>query len=402
MIAWVVATSLYTSKLEPTKTAEQALDENHPLQKGATILNDKFPKVQEDPGTKINFIWGLEDVDRNGVNQLFDPDFVGDPVFVEGFDFNEQCQSKMLEACDKLKTDDSFESFIKRRDGLRAVECFVEELGAFNDLGTEWTCDNAKKGDWKSNSWQIDPDDLNDFMTSFLWKDSCYGGSPMLMKYSDNMGWNGTSLRYAGISIESGVLDLWSTLAEESVRVQYDTFIDFKKTLDAGMVDACKSSATMTDLDQKFIFMNNQNIYRTSAISGSMLGVGIAFIVLLVSTRKFHIAFFATISIFSVLVGVIGSVTMMGWTLGTNEAILVSILAGFSVDYVVHLAHAYVHAEGSTDERTKEAFGDMGISVFSGMLTSVVASIPLFMCTLTFFAKFGTCKITYILNNLHF
>jgi predicted RND superfamily exporter protein len=83
---------------------------------------------------------------------------------------------------------------------------------------------------------------------------------------------------------------------------------------------------------------------------------------------------------------------MMGWTLGTNESILVSILAGFSVDYVVHLAHAYVHAEGDVQERTKEAFGDMGISVFSGMLTSVVASIPLFMCTLTFFAKFGTCE----------
>ena len=81
---------------------------------------------------------------------------------------------------------------------------------------------------------------------------------------------------------------------------------------------------------------------------------------------------------------------MLGYTLGTTESILISILAGFSVDYVIHLAHAYVHAEGDTDERVVTAFGDMGISVFSGMLTSVIASIPLFFCTLTFFKAFGT------------
>merc|ERR1712038_1333231 len=135
---------------------------------------------------------------------------------------------------------------------------------------------------------------------------------------------------------------------------------------------------------------NNQRIYRTSAVSGSMIGVAVAFVVLFISTRKLHIALFATLCILSVLLGVIGSVTMLGWTLGTIEAILISILAGFSVDYVIHLAHAYHHAEGGVDDRVLAAYGDMGVSVFSGMLTSVVASIPLFFCTLTFFAKFGT------------
>ena len=81
---------------------------------------------------------------------------------------------------------------------------------------------------------------------------------------------------------------------------------------------------------------------------------------------------------------------MIGWSLITNEAILFSILAGFSVDYIVHLAHAYIESEGDVPNRIKNAFGDMGVSVFSGMFTSVIASIPLFFCKLTFFAKFGT------------
>merc|ERR1712176_1237538 len=40
--------------------------------------------------------------------------------------------------------------------------------------------------------------------------------------------------------------------------------------------------------------------------------------------------------------------------------------------------------------RVTAAFGDMGISVMNGMITSIAASIPLFFCQLSFFAKFGT------------
>ena len=81
---------------------------------------------------------------------------------------------------------------------------------------------------------------------------------------------------------------------------------------------------------------------------------------------------------------------MLGWQLGSIESTLIGIIAGFSVDYVVHLAHAYEIAKGDTNARITEAFGDLGISVFNGMITSVGASIPLFFCQLQFFAKFGT------------
>ncbi len=178
--------------------------------------------------------------------------------------------------------------------------------------------------------------------------------------------------------------------AEDIVRRHYDAFMKAATDLDSSMESVCQSNVIMTDLDQLFIFMNNQRIYRTSGLLGSMLGVLIAFGVLFIATRKLHIAIFATGSIMCVLISVVGSVTILGWSLGVIEAILISILAGFSVDYVIHLAHAYGEAEGDTASRVTEAFGDMGISVFSGMLTSIVASIPLFFCTLTFFAKFGT------------
>ena len=84
------------------------------------------------------------------------------------------------------------------------------------------------------------------------------------------------------------------------------------------------------------------------------------------------------------------TMVMLGWSLGSIESILIAIIAGFSVDYVVHLAHAYETAHGDTYARLTAAFGDMGISVLNGMVTSVAASLPLFFCQLQFFKKFGT------------
>jgi len=391
LISWLVVAAIFTSRLEPTRSAEQFLDDNHPIQKAGTILTEEFPKTQEDETSKIYYVWGLEEINRKGVNQLLDPEFVGEAAFDGDFSFNEDCQTKVLEACETLQSDAALEEFILRKDGQRSVDCFVLELGAYNYLDDQAACLERFSGTWKNETWQVSSDDLDSTMSDFVKAKTCRATNETMLDYYDaNIGWDGNSLRYVGISVDSSLMDSRTINAEDVVRRHYDIFMEYAAKFDTSMQDVCQSKTIMTDLDQKFIFMNNQKIYRSSGILGSLLGVVIAFGVLLISTRKLHIAFFATLCILCVLISVIGYVTMLGWTLGTIEAILFSILAGFSVDYVIHLAHAYVHAEGDTEERLTEAFGEMGISVFSGMLTSVVASIPLFFCTLTFFAKFGT------------
>ena len=105
----------------------------------------------------------------------------------------------------------------------------------------------------------------------------------------------------------------------------------------------------MPEDESKFVFMNNPKVYRTSAIRGALIGVAIAFVVLLAATRDIILAGLATTSILCSMMSVIGLVTMAGWYLGSIEAILISILAGFSVDYVVHLTHAYSHNYGSRE-----------------------------------------------------
>lgn len=138
-------------------------------------------------------------------------------------------------------------------------------------------------------------------------------------------------------------------------------------------------------------------------------------------------------------------VTLLGWKLGVIESVSLTILAGFSVDYVVSLhagsyhkrsltdrelcwagsPHAFLHGEHEahtvsfflracmcvslrthrfnelcSGEKTREAFANMGVSVLSGMLTSVGASVPLFFTTLMFFSKFGGSCASFVPANV--
>ena len=390
-LTWISIAIWQTTKIEAVKEAEQFLDESHPLQKSFTILGNEFPVADDDPALKIHYAWGLGEVDRSGVSLLLDPDNSGTPVFLGTFDFNEQCQSAMVDACTLLKTDPRFEGLIKRSEGVGQAFCFMEELAAYNVRGNLDDCEYVRKQEWKNETWQVSPDNLAALMDNFLDESSCAEPTETISSfYNTELGWDGQTLRYASISVESEALNPFSQEPEGFVRGNYDQFVDIAKELDGMVSGACSGGVIMTDLEGKFVFMNNQAIYVQTAVQASILGVAIAFFVLFLATRVLHLALFASLSIASVLVSVTGSMVLLGWQLGSIESILIGIIAGFSVDYVVHLAHAYETARGDTAERLTAAFGDMGISVLNGMITSVAASIPLFFCQLQFFAKFGT------------
>jgi len=391
--AWIGVAIWQALQIEAAKEAEQFLNEDNPLQKSITILNNEFPTADDDRGLKVYYAWGLGEVDRTGVNLLLDPTDYGQAIFEQDFDFNAQCQTELVNLCDKLKTDSAYKNLIKQRSGVGEVYCFIEELAAFNAKGNLEDCEYVTRGDWKNETWQVDPADMPDLMERFLKQRTCFdedGVETTSARYADEMGWDGSKMKYAAVSVESSELTPFSVRSEQETRREYEQFIAVGQEVNQVVSQYCSGNVIVTDLNEKFVFMNNQSIYVQTALQSSILGVVIAFVVLLVSTRVFHIAFFASLSICSVLVSVVGTMVMLGWSLGSIESILIGIIAGFSVDYVVHLAHAYEIAEGDTYERVEEAFADLGISVFNGMVTSVAASIPLFFCQLQFFAKFGT------------
>ena len=378
MIAWLIPATVFVFQLKPTTKPEQFLNPNHPFQKAINVLNNNFGANSQDPGIDIYYIWGLKDVDRSGVNVLVDTSNLGKAQYADTFKFDTACQDKIYKICRDLKFDNTTEKELgmiqrnKKAEG--SVKCFLL------DFKDDYLARNPATSRDKPASWapafmaepvkEVDDEDT----TKMIPRAQFYNTEGGM-----RMGWNGEDVKFVAISIEAKTITQWDRPSEDVMREQYTMYDDLRHNMNHIAQEACGSEVFMTDRfdgmadgGSKFVFMNNQAVYRTSSIRGALIGVAIAFVVLMACTQDPMLAGFATLSILCSMMSVIGLVTMAGWELGSIEAILISILAGFSVDYVVHLAHAYSHNYGSSEERLINTFSEMGSPVFSGMCTSIL------------------------------
>lgn len=91
-----------------------------------------------------------------------------------------------------------------------------------------------------------------------------------------------------------------------------------------------------------------------------------------------------------IIMSLVGAMmSLAGWEIGVIESIDIAVAAGMSVDYVLHLVHAYGTHLGSPAERARGALADMGVSLTAGAVTTIGALSALFFCHLAWFVLFG-------------
>lgn len=137
-----------------------------------------------------------------------------------------------------------------------------------------------------------------------------------------------------------------------------------------------------------FTSMRMQKEYVASTMIGVLLALGLAFGSLVVFVGNFIVASLAFACIAAVVTCTLGLMVLQGWSLGAIEAICATIVVGFSVDYIVHYSLAYIEApEKTRSARVTRALVDVGISVQSGAITTIGASIFLFATQIQFLFK---------------
>ena len=73
------------------------------------------------------------------------------------------------------------------------------------------------------------------------------------------------------------------------------------------------------------------------------------------------------------------------------ESLNLVLVVGLAVDYVVHLAEGYSRSSHKDRlGRTKDMLQEVGISVLSGAVTTLGASLFLLFAAILFFVQFGT------------
>jgi len=151
--------------------------------------------------------------------------------------------------------------------------------------------------------------------------------------------------------------------------------------------------AMPTSLQEGFFFTDKyafhyfivQQKLTSECYSGIVLSLVLAYLVLLFATANVIVATCAILSITSIVASVMAFAVWNNWRLGMLEAIIFVMIIGMSVDYVVHMADAYLEAVHNTrDLRTRFMLGKMGISVVSGAITTLGASTFMCFATITF------------------
>merc|ERR1719265_1196464 len=390
------------AQMRPATSSDQFLPSDHPFQRIFDIMNDEFPSSSQDANAKVRLTWGLEDVDRSGVNLLRNVSNKGTPVYDRAFKFDEAAQLHILKVCEEVyQYSSSVSGFLSadpEADVLAGkVDCPLFHLKIWLEAqGKPFPVPFDEVGSTLVDFLSAPLPDAEDASQNFNQKWKSYLG------YSHSMG----EVRFITIGVESTLREKGRD-PHDTLKVQYNLFEGWVETLNR---QAPKSAdgAFHTAANSMWVWMHTQTVFVRSAVTGMISGAILAFVVVLLATQQILVAFASFLTILGVLASVLGSMFALGWELGTIESICLTILAGFSVDYVVHLAHAFVHA-GKKDrsDKVQTALDVIGISVFFGMFTSASAAFALMACQIQFFHKFGvfllmTVSMSWVWANLGF
>ena len=96
-----------------------------------------------------------------------------------------------------------------------------------------------------------------------------------------------------------------------------------------------------------------------------------------------------------VTASVVAVMVLNGYELVITESVTMIMITGLAVDYVIHLAQSYVFSpHNHRSRRMKQAYQEMGVSIFSGMTTTIGASAFLLLGQIIQFEKFAVIIIS--------
>lgn len=127
-----------------------------------------------------------------------------------------------------------------------------------------------------------------------------------------------------------------------------------------------------------------------NGMTGILIGIFLALVILVLATTNTIVGLIATFVIGLISCTVLGVISMIGWKLGVQESLNLTLVVGLAVDYVVHLAEGYIALENETrSNKVRYALSRVGVSILSGACSTLGASIFMLAAKILFFVQFG-------------
>uniref|UniRef100_A0A7S3CP63 SSD domain-containing protein n=1 Tax=Strombidium rassoulzadegani TaxID=1082188 RepID=A0A7S3CP63_9SPIT len=364
-LAWSVFAFTQAIQMGPQTEEEEFIDPENPIIRTFTLLGSEFTATQE-VKNRIYFMWGIEGVDREG-ESIWDPEFLGEPLWTQNFNIKSaQSQNQLIEFCEEVQD----KEFVARDD----IACWIEDFKAYVE---------ALPGRSFPDEANFDTD-LQDFLGTGPGKSALQKGY---------LGMYEGEIKYMVVMVYSDVSERAPRDEKLPVYQQYEDYrLEWEGRFNEGLQKFFQHS-------NAWPFMPTEEAFAQNAKQGIAISISFALVILLIATRNWVVSIISVFCIGIVIVSIVGIMHLNGQQLGTSESISIVILIGFSVDYTVHLAADYMHSPNEARaDKMRQAFREMGVSIFSGFVTTFGCGFFLFFGNLTFFSKFGlliTCTVFF-------
>ncbi|KAK1867335.1 hypothetical protein I4F81_009842 [Pyropia yezoensis] len=363
-----------TVQLEPLDAPEEFLPSDHYLGLGFRWLNTRFNAAADARSQSlVSVVYGITDVDRSGTSR-YEPNEVGVPRFDQDFDMTSAAaQASVLAMCDTIADDRALvlPDVGEKSCWMRNFQSFVG--GTFVDYPSAAA--------------------LADAVSAFLVAQPSFADAKLV-----------------GVDTEAQSL-VWFSLQFFSVIKPFDppgvqkaSRAAFEAAVSRVAAAAPLGVARPYAVNSAWAFAVSQDELVRGAQRGAGLSLGVGLAVLIASTRHLYVSVLAILCVGGVVVNVLGLANLVGWRLGVSESVAATIVVGFSLDYILHLAIDFTVHSGKASrepeqgrgkgavcsaERVRDALTEYGVSILAGAVTSFGAATFLWAATIVFFDKFA-------------
>eukprot|EP01029_Cantina_marsupialis_P020735 TRINITY_DN4883_c0_g1_i2.p1 TRINITY_DN4883_c0_g1~~TRINITY_DN4883_c0_g1_i2.p1 ORF type:complete len:785 (-),score=219.97 TRINITY_DN4883_c0_g1_i2:317-2509(-) len=366
----------FTSQLSPITEAEVWLPDDLDIMISKNFFDNQFGSSQDDPTVSAKFMFGIKNLDRSGSNK-WDVEDYGKIVWNDEFNLSIPAnQQWLLDFCTELKSS----SFVEHENTI----CFMENYR-----------------DWRINQSLDFPavfsGTVDEVKKAF---------SEDLLKFNDDEPFFKTA---SYINFDD-VGNLYYVVISSQTALEFEDSYDVKKptydSIEAFKDEKAASAPAGFDTiyfhgNGGWAWMFSSRAFVTNLVQGIIISMAVATVIMCLSTQNWIVSLITILNIVGILVCVMGSMQLRDWELGVTESIAGVVVVGFSFDYAVHIANAFIESHHTTrKEKMRAALREMGISVFAGAITSAGAGSVMFLCTMMFFTKFAFMMVMNVVSAL--
>lgn len=377
----VVVGIIYCTDLEPPLEEENYFPKTHMFSVYRSLMdlnnpNSPYGTSSQDYVAAVNIAWGLEGMNLKGTDR-WNPEDIGTVVYDNSFDMSApEAQLHIHQVCQDVKRAPCFAEACENGTLVRYGEarCFIDGFKS-----------------WLEGQGKTFPVPAKDFFPSLVeWSQL----ETTMNTYRDQIGLFPDDELGGNLKLKFVMLEFNSTFTPPKSQMRtekvFQRWEEVMREANSGAPPGVDNGFQSTDF--AWTWMITQKELVEGVKLGVTLVIVIAFFVINLSTLNVIVSVGAILAIGGIVVTTMGFGVklIMNYPLRVAESIATVILIGFSMDYCLHLAGAYVASPRATrEERTRESLTEMGVSVTAGALTTIFSAVFLFGTILTFFQKFA-------------